>query len=170
MTRIAPVTNPSGKAQELLAIVEKKMGRVPNMMKTLANSPATLEMYLTASGILGGSSISPKDRERIALLSAERNQCTYCSKAHAALGKGAGLTDEEVTAARKAQATDPKAHATLALSSAILEKKGHISSDEFAAAKKGGLSDAEILEVAAITTLNIFTNYVNSVSDPVVDF
>jgi len=151
-------------------MVEKKLGRVPNMMKTLAHSPVALELYLTMSGILGGSSIPAKDQERLALLSAEKNSCGYCNKAHAAIGKGAGLTDSEIAAARSGEATNPKTAAMLTFAAAVLEKKGRVSDQEFAAAKSSGLSDAEILEVIGVTCLNIYTNYVNQVADTVIDF
>ncbi|MBN8550430.1 MAG: carboxymuconolactone decarboxylase family protein [Deltaproteobacteria bacterium] len=170
MSRIQPLTNPTGKAAELLGMVQKKMGRVPNMMSTLANSPAALEMYLTMSGLLGGSSLSAQDRERLALLAAKKNACGYCEKAHTAIGKHAGLSEQEISSAKDGVAQDARAQALLAFSAAVLEKKGHVSDSEFAAAKQAGLSDAEILDVVATTCLNIYTNYVNHVADPVVDF
>jgi uncharacterized peroxidase-related enzyme len=170
MSRIQPLTNPSGKAAELLAMVHKKMGRVPNMMSTLANSTAALEMYLTMSGVLGGSSLETPDRERLALLAAKKNSCGYCEKAHTAIGRRAGLSDEDIKTAKDGFAQDVKSQALLTFSAALLDKKGHISDAEFAAAKKAGLNDAEILDVVATTCLNIYTNYINHVADPVVDF
>ncbi len=45
MTRISPI-NPAtatGTARELLNGVESKLGMIPNMMSTMANSPAVLD-------------------------------------------------------------------------------------------------------------------------------
>lgn len=169
MTRIEPLQNPSGKAAELLTMVEKKLGRRPNMMKTLAHAPAALEMYLTMSGVLNGSSLNLKDRERIALLSAKENECAYCERAHSALGKMAGLSDAEVADAKGA-AGPGTSDAILKFSRAILTKNGKIDDTDVAQARTAGLNDGQLLEIVAVTTLNIFTNYVNHLAEPEIDF
>ena len=170
MTRIQPVKEPTGKAAELIAIVQKKMGRVPNMMSTLANSPAALELYLNMSGILNGSTLSTKEREKLALVAAKLNSCEYCDKAHGAISKMVGLTDSEISAAREGKAEDKRSQALLTFSAALINKKGLVSEQEFKAAKEAGLTDAEILDTVATTCFNIYTNYVNHVADPVADF
>lgn len=170
MTRIPTASNPVAKAQELLGMIKKKLGRVPNMLQTLAHSPAALEYYVAGSSALGGSTISAKDRERIALLTATVNHCTYCAKAHTAIGKGAGLTDSEVEQSKVGQGTDPRSSALLALTQSILSKQGHLSDQDLATARAAAITDGEVLEVVAAVAHNIFTNYVNHVADPVVDF
>ena len=171
MSRIPTLDNPTGKAAELLDMVQKKLGRTPNMMKTLAQAPAVLEMYLGMSGALGGATLSAKDRERIALLAAQRNSCNYCAKAHTAIGKMAGLTDAEISEASSGRASgSPKSEAILKIADTILTKNGTVADAELAAARKAGVTDAELLEIVAVTSLNIFTNYVNHLADPVVDF
>ncbi len=96
MPRIQPVNRRTADAQtnELLASVEKKMGRVPNIVATMANSPAVARAYLGLSQALAGGSLSPQLREKLALAVGEQNNCDYCVAAHTALGKGAGLSDE----------------------------------------------------------------------------
>ena len=50
MARINPVErNANPKTRELLDTVEKKMGMVPNMIATMAQSPAVVQAYLEAS-------------------------------------------------------------------------------------------------------------------------
>ena len=69
MPRIKPI-NPEeaqGKAKLLLDGVQKSMGMTPNLMRSLANSPAALEAYLGLLGALDGTSIDAKTRESIAL-------------------------------------------------------------------------------------------------------
>ena len=52
MSRIEPINyeQSTGKAKDLLDAVKAKLGMTPNMMKTMANSPAVLEAYLNFSG------------------------------------------------------------------------------------------------------------------------
>lgn len=65
-----------GKAKELLDGVKAKLGFVPNMMATMAASPAVLKAYLNMSGTLG-KALNSKLNEKIALTVAEINGCQY---------------------------------------------------------------------------------------------
>jgi hypothetical protein len=47
----------TGKAKELLDATKAQMGMVPNLMKTLASSPAALEGYLSTNTALGHGSL-----------------------------------------------------------------------------------------------------------------
>jgi hypothetical protein len=50
----------TGKVKDLFTAIQGKLGVVPNMMRTMGNSPAFLESYLNLSGALGGGSLSAK--------------------------------------------------------------------------------------------------------------
>ena len=50
----------TGKSKELFDGIQSKLGMVPNMMKTMGNSPAVLEGYLGLSGALSQASIGGK--------------------------------------------------------------------------------------------------------------
>ena len=43
----------AAKAKALLEGVQKKLGMTPNLMRTMANSPAVLEAYLGLGSALG---------------------------------------------------------------------------------------------------------------------
>ncbi len=160
----------SPKGKELLEMVKKKMGKVPNMLGTMAHSPAALEVYLQFSGALSGAAINKKEQEQIALFVGTKNSCGYCVKAHTAIGKMVGLTEEQIEKSKLGEGTSPRESAILALTKEILEKQGHIGKNGVEHALASGLTKGEIFEVIAATTLNIYTNYVNHVADPVVDF
>jgi uncharacterized peroxidase-related enzyme len=168
-----PIIDPeksTGKAQELLTAVQKKLGLVPNSMRVMANSPAVLEAYIGFSGALDGGSLNAKTRERIALGTAEANQCNYCLSAHSAIGKLVGLTDAEVLDSRRARSTDSKSAAALQFSRQLIERRGAVSEADVEAAQKGGLTEGEIAEVVALTVLNVFTNYFNTAFQVDIDF
>lgn len=172
MTRI-PALDPAtatGKQKTLLDAVQKKLGRVPNLMRTLAQSPAALDGYLALSGALATGSLEPKVREQIALTTAEANLCDYCLSAHTAIGGMVGLSTDEVAAARQATAQNPKTNAILKLARSIVVNRGEIADSDLAAARAAGVGDGEIVETTVHVALNILTNYVNHVADTVVDF
>lgn len=172
MSRI-PALDPAsaqGKAKELLDAVQKSFGTVPNVFRLAAQSPAALEGLLSLNGAVAHGSLGPKVREQIALAVAETNRCDYCLSAHTFLGKRAGLSDADIARARQGRAADLKADAAVRLSQRLLESRGHPSDAELAAARRAGLEDGEIVEVVAITALNVLTNTLNRVAETDIDF
>ena len=159
-----------GKAKELLEAIKAKSGRIPNIFKTMAHSPVTLQAYLGLSGAFADAKLSAKIREQIALAVGEDNQCHYCVAAHAAIGKLSGLTPEEIEASRRAKSGDPKTNAILEFAKKISSNRGNITDGEFDGIRKAGCSDEEILEIITAVALNLFTNYFNHIADPAVDF
>jgi AhpD family alkylhydroperoxidase len=98
MPRIQPITreNADSATANLLGAVEKKMGTMPNLISTMASSPAVAKAYLGFSQTLSGGMLTARLREEIALVVGETNNCDYCVAAHTTLGKGAGLSREGV--------------------------------------------------------------------------
>jgi uncharacterized peroxidase-related enzyme len=150
--------------------IQKKLGVVPNMMRTMARSPRVLEGYLGLSGALGRGLLPASLQEQIALAIAEANACDYCLSAHNALGQGAGLSDEQLAASRKGTASDKKANAALQFALAVLQRRGNVSDDDFARVRSAGCSDGEIAEIIAHVALNVLTNYFNRAVDTEIDF
>jgi uncharacterized peroxidase-related enzyme len=169
LTAIDPTTA-TGQTAELFAAVKSKLGIVPNLMRTLGQSPAALEAYLGFSGSLGHGVLPAKVREQIALAVAEANACDYCLAAHSLLGKGAGLSPDAILAARRVEAVDPKTDALLKFATAVVETRGLVSDEALAEVRTAGASEAEIIETVAHVALNILTNYTNHVAQTVIDF
>lgn len=171
MNRI-PTIDPTapGPSAPLLAGVKAKLGVVPNLMRTLAQSPAALEAYLGFSGTLAKGILPAAVREQLALAIGEANECEYCLSAHTLMGKGAGLNPDTILAARRGEAVDPKVAALLQFARAVIEARGQVSDDQLAAVRAAGATDAEIVEVVAHVALNVLTNYTNKVAQTVVDF
>ena len=171
MTRIAPVNQETatGQTAEILSNVHKKMGTVPNIVGTMANSPAVANAYLSFSGALAGT-LTPTLRERLALVTGQANDCGYCLAAHTFLGKAAGLSEEETIAARKGNAGDAKEASAVTFAKIIVDQRGRVSDQDLNDVRSAGYSDSEITEIIAHVSLNIFTNYFNHVTDPAIDF
>ncbi|MGH9871915.1 MAG: carboxymuconolactone decarboxylase family protein [Pyrinomonadaceae bacterium] len=172
MTRVRPVDyeQATGKAKKLLDAVKAKLGMTPNMMKTMAQSPAVLEAYLNFSGALGGGKLSAKLREQIALISAEINNCGYCASAHTAIGKMVGLGEDAILAARQGHATDAKTEAALRFARTIIVNRGEVSDADLQTVKAAGFDEGEVAEIIANVALNIFTNYFNVIAKTEIDF
>lgn len=172
MERITPV-NPQavqGRAKELLDAVKAKLGLVPNMTRSMAVSPPVLEAYLGFIGALGHGVLPARVREQLALNIGEANDCDYCVSAHCVLGKGAGLTEQDVLDSRRGASADPKEDVLLRFARTVLEKRGVVEDADIAAVREAGYGDAEIAEVVAHVGLNVFTNYFNHVAGTPIDF
>jgi uncharacterized peroxidase-related enzyme len=172
MTRISPInrTAASGKTQKLLDGAEKKLGMVPNMIATMAQSHAVAGAYLGFSQALSVGAIAAPLREQIALTVSQINGCGYCLAAHSAIGNSIGLTDDEVRDARSAQSPDRKTEAALQFARHVVDQRGGVSDAGLTAVRDAGYSDSEVLEIIAHVALNTLTNYVNKTAQTEVDF
>lgn len=172
MTRIAPLDPAAADAatQATLAGVKAKLGMVPNLLATFARSPATLNAYLAFSDALSKGALTARQREIVALATAQTNECHYCLSAHTLLGKNAGLSAEAVLAARKGTASDAKDAAIAGLAKAVASSRGHVADADLAAARAAGLDDGLIVEIVGQVTLNVLTNFTNNVAKTAIDF
>jgi uncharacterized peroxidase-related enzyme len=158
-------------SQPLLQAVKKQLGIAPNLFRLVANSPTALEGYVSLSGALGKGELPAATRERIALAIAEINGCDYCLSAHTYLGRNvAKLDDAEITANRNGTSNDAKADAAVRFAAKVTTARGHVTSEDFAAVKAAGYTDAQIIEIVQHVALNTWTNYINSVGQTEIDF
>src|ERR1700709_2875022 len=150
----------TGKSKELFNAVQGKLGMVPNMMRTMGNSPAVLNGYLSFNSALGEGVLGGKLGELIALTVANANSCEYCNAAHSFIGEKLVHIDPIAVAdARSGHSDDAKIKAALSFSSTLVEKKGHANDADVNALKTAGYSEAAIAEIIAHVALNVFTNY-----------
>ncbi|MER6978790.1 hypothetical protein [Streptomyces carpinensis] len=99
--------------------------------------------------------------ERLAIATAEYNNCTYCFSAHTYIGaRVAKVGAGGLECARHAESADPHAAAVPDPSHAIA--RGHIGETQLEAAWAVGVTDAE---VAGNLALNILANYFNVLAD-----
>jgi len=160
----------TGKTKQIFDHLQKNLGMVPNLMRTLANSSAALNAYITFNNALAEAELPAGVREQIAIAVASINACDYCLSAHTALGKLAGLSEVDLEAARSAKAADTRTAAILQFAAAVVRNRGHVASSQIAELRNQGVSDAALAEIVATVALNIFTNYFNHVAGTEIDF
>ena len=172
MPRIQPVNIESaqGATAEVLNATKKKMGMVPNIVGTMANSPAVANAYLGFSGALAGGSLPAALREKIALVVGQENSCDYCLSAHTAIGKMSGLSEDDILQARRGTASNSQDAAAIEFARKLVANRGNVADADLEAVRSAGFGDGEIAEIVANVALNLFTNYFNHVTDPEIDF
>lgn len=171
-SRVAPIDPQSAadSVKRTFEAVRANLGFVPNGVKVLAASPHALRGYLGLSAALHAGALSTAERERLAILTAHRNDCGYCLAAHTHAGRAAGLSESELRASRDGVASDRRGAALLRLATAVIDYRGDVPDDELVAARRAGLTDAELIEVVAEVSLNTFSNYANRFARPELDF
>ena len=173
MQSISPVNPDSaGPATEMLSSVKKKLGTVPNMFLTLANSPAALDAFFAFSGALDGGLMSKALREQIALTVAGVNGCDYCASAHTYIAKSLGVESGESARNLVAESADPKTAAMLKFVASVVKDRGRLADNSAALdeLRQAGVTEAEIVEIIANIALNLFTNYFNHLAGTEIDF
>ncbi len=171
MPRIQPiqVTEADDKTRKLLEGVQRALGMVPNMMKTMGHSPAALSAYLNFSGALS-TALNPALREQISLAIAGANHCNYCASAHTALGANAGVDADEMASNLRGESADAKTLAAIRFAQAVIDTRGFVRDQDLADIRDAGYSDAQIVEIIALVSLNLFTNYFNHIAETEIDF
>lgn len=161
----------TGKTKELFNAIQNKLGVVPNMMRTMGNSPALLEGYLNLSGALSHGALGAKTGELLALAISENNSCDYCVAAHTYIGeKLVHIDASTIENARRGNSADAKTEAAFKFATTLLAKKGLVNDTDVEAVKTAGFTDGEIGEIVGHVALNILTNYFNNTADTEVDF
>ena len=163
-------THATGRAKELMDGVQAKLGMIPNLMRTMANSPAVLEAYLNVHEALAMGSLPAKLREQIALTVAEVNGCDYCVAAHAAVGKLVGLSHQDILDSRQGTSPSTQVEAALQFARTLVHQRGWVSDEDVARLRHVGYGDGQIAEIVAHVALSLFSNYFNLVADTVIDF
>lgn len=159
-----------GQLKNLYQEVQNNLGMVPNMIRTMANSPVVAQAYVTFWNLMAQGVLPATLREQISLYVAESNGCPYCVSAHCALSKAAGLRDEEVRDGRLGQSPNVKTNTALKFAGRVLETRGRVNTEDFTAMRTSGFSDEEITEVIALVVFVIFSNYFNNVTGTANDF
>lgn len=172
MQRIPVVTeaHTPEKSKQMLGAVAAQIGKAPNMLRTLAHSPAALRFYLSQGQALAEGELTVQLREQIALATAGLNHCDYCASAHTLAGKRHGLDADELAENLGGRSHDGTVQAVLDFVRQIVTQRGHVDADAVERVHRAGYNEAEIVEIVAHVGMNLFTNYFNHVAATVIDF
>ena len=168
--QVADTSKLTGKNSEMLAQLEKSMGLLPNVMKQMANSPAALEAFLSSKEALSKGLLSDRMRALIGILIAETYSCGYLLSARIAQAKKAGMSDEDILAAKDQCSKDPKEDRGLQFVRNLVLRHGELPPSELAELKAAGYSEGEIVELIANTSYNMEVYYLIQVAKPEADF
>jgi uncharacterized peroxidase-related enzyme len=171
MSRIASVipANTDPKVAATLSQIKANLGNVPNVFALLANAPVALDGYLSLSKALSRGRLTARQREILALATAQENECQYCLSAHTALAEAVGLSETDTLKARFGNSDDPFERALTSFVKNIVRQRGLVSGQDLDLARKSGIDDGLMLEIVANVALHTLTNYANRLADTEID-
>jgi uncharacterized peroxidase-related enzyme len=167
MSRLAipPVDELPSASSAAINAVEKRLGFVPNMQRLLATSPPVIEGVTSLQNALSRT-LDAKTRHGIALVVSEVNGCGYCRRAHAFYSSTLGkMPKEEIELNRQGRSTDSKRAAAIYFAQKVTETRGKVSNADLQVVRGAGFSDAQILEIVALSVQFLMTNFINNVAE-----
>jgi uncharacterized peroxidase-related enzyme len=148
----------------LLAASEKKFGFLPSPVALGAHAPAALQHLFASFAAFDRTSLSPLEREVIAMTVAFEHGCHYCMAMHSAMQAASEEAQPIVAALRSgAPLPDARLDALRSFARALVRERGHVPgaiADGLAAAGYGEQQALEIVLGVGVYTLSTFMNIV----------
>ena len=156
-------------SQPALDGIFKKAGFIPNLFRLMSLSPAVLNAQQDLQSALA-KALDLKTRVKIALAVSQVNDCAYCLAAHSYHAFNQVKIDpKEIALNRSGHSSEPKTDAALRFARKVTETRGHVSNSDLAEVRDAGYSDAQVLEIVAVSAAYLLTNFLNNVADTDID-
>ena len=87
----------SGKVKKVFDHIkkERKIKKIPNFWKTIANDPETLERtWNSLKEVMKKGALDPLTKEMIYIAVSMTNSCEYCIRSHTAAARKKGMSDK----------------------------------------------------------------------------
>ena len=144
-------------------------GQLPNFLGVLAGSPAALRGYARLRSELRHGALGPRTLERISLAVAEHHGSEPGIAMHSRSARLAGLSHDEIAAARRFTSSDAREAALLTYLRSLIEDRGRPPVHLHEEAREAGWTDEQLLEAIAFVALETFTALINVAGDVPVD-
>jgi uncharacterized peroxidase-related enzyme len=147
---------------EFLAELEKKSNRANHFYRTMANRPDVLKNFVPFYGaIMGPGAVERRTKELVYLTVSYANECAYCTAAHTATGRKAGITEEEMRALQTEQdhGFSPAERAAIEYARELTQAADGTDTRD---ALYDHYNDEQIVELTLVAALANFTNRFNN--------
>ena len=157
-------------SKPLLQKTEQQLGFIPNLMAVMAESPATLESYLSLANLFDKTSFTVTERQLILLSISRYRNCCYCLAAHGSIAKMQKIPTEIVNAVYYKQAlNDKKLEALRIFTHAVLEAQGWVNQKSLSAFYESGYNQQHVLEMILAISFKTLSNFINHINDTPID-
>jgi uncharacterized peroxidase-related enzyme len=147
---------------EFLAGLEAKAKKPSPFFRAMAHRPEVLKSFVPFYGaIMGPGSVDRRVKELVYLTCSYTNKCAFCTAAHVASGKKAGVTEDEMRMLQAEQDggfSDPERAAIRY----ARELTKHAKADEPRENLSRHFNDEQVVEITLVAALSNFTNRFNN--------
>ncbi len=154
--RVDPAEN------EFLASLEAKSKQPNPFFRTLANRPEVLKTFVPFYGaVMGPGPVDRRIQELVYLTCSYANQCAFCTAAHVAGGKKAGITEQEMQSLQSGQDggfSEPELAAIRYARELTRTANAATTRDALAA----HFNDEQIVEITMVAATANWTNRINN--------
>jgi len=147
---------------EFLSELERKSGRANRFYRTMANQPEALKAFVPLYGaIMGPGSVDRRTKELVYLTVSYTNECAYCTSAHIASGRKAGINEDEMRALQTQQdhSFNEKEKAVIAYARELTQTA---DAEDSLDALYEHFNDEQIVELTLVAAMANFTNRFNN--------
>jgi uncharacterized peroxidase-related enzyme len=173
-----PVVNPLTKEQaapELQDTFEKlagRAGKVPNIFAAMAHRPEVLKAFLPLyKAVVNEGTVEARYKELAYLRASMANGCEYCTRAHMASSKGAGVTAEQIAALpfyTRSPLFDEKEKATILYADRVTRGACGLRQPAMESLLKY-FDEGQIVELTLVICMANFTNRFNDATQVIPD-
>ncbi len=149
-----------------------RAGKVPNIFAAMGHRPAVLNSFLPLyKAIVNEGTVEPKYKELAYLRTSMVNGCEYCSRAHFASSKSAGVTAEQIAALpfyARSPLFDEKEKATILYADRVTRGASGIRGAALQELRKY-FDEGQIVELTLVICVANFTNRFNDALENIPD-
>ena len=157
-------------SKPLLQKAEQKMGFIPNLMAAMAESPATLESYLSLNNLFDKTSFTVTERQLVLLSISRYRNCCYCLAAHGSIAKMQNISADIVNAVYYNQPiNDDKLEALRTFTIEVLKQQGWVNQQVLQSFYQAGYKQQHVLEVILAISFKTLSNFINHINDTPID-
>ena len=154
-------------SQPVLAQLQQTFGLIPNIAGAMADSPELLKGFLGLFQQVHAGTFTEAEIQTLLLTNAVTNSCNWAVAFHTMLALKEGLTQEDVGAIRARNLpADPRLAALSHLARRLIETRGHVPAEDLQGFMAAGFTQAQSLEILAVTAASTITNYAGTITQP----
>ena len=147
---------------EFLADLERRANRPNHFFRTMVHRPEVLKGFVPLYGaIMGPGAVPRRTKELVYLTVAYTNKCPYCTAAHTASARKAGVSEDEMRALQAGQ-DDGFSAAEIAAIRYARELTLTADGAQTREALNPHYSDEQIVEITLVASMANFTNRFNN--------
>jgi len=157
-------------ANKELELSLKAFGFIPNLHKVLAGAPQVLAAYKNLHAMFQDTSFDNTELTVVWQTINYYHQCHYCLPAHTGIAHMMKINTDIIDALSKGEPLkDEKLGILQATTRAMVDQRGHLTTDQISAFKAAGYGEQQLLEIVLGLAQKTISNYANHLADTPVD-